>query len=54
MFYNPVKYFFGFLIYKGTIRAGWEGIWYSQIFAQYEFLKYLKYYEKYYVKEQRK
>jgi len=51
MFFEPLKYFFGLLFYKGTIRAGIEGIMYAKLFAFYRFLIYLKYYEKYYAKK---
>lgn len=54
MIYSPIKYFFGLLFYKGAIRAGWAGVWNSEIAAQYEFWKYLKYYEKYYVENEKR
>ncbi|MEM0230927.1 MAG: glycosyltransferase family 2 protein [Candidatus Woesearchaeota archaeon] len=49
MFYEPIKYFFGLLFYKGAVRAGFVGIMYAYLFAFYRFLIYLKYYEKFYV-----
>jgi glycosyltransferase involved in cell wall biosynthesis len=42
----PIKWFFGFLLYKGTIRAGWEGIWEAYLGGHYQFMIYLRYYEK--------
>jgi glycosyltransferase involved in cell wall biosynthesis len=42
----PIKHFFGFLFYKGTIRAGWEGIWEAYLGGHYQFMIYLRYYEK--------
>ncbi|MEM3585170.1 MAG: glycosyltransferase family 2 protein [Candidatus Woesearchaeota archaeon] len=43
---KPILHFFGFLFYKGTIRAGWEGIWEAYLAAHYQFMIYLRYYEK--------
>jgi len=42
----PIKWFFGFLLYKGTIRAGWEGFWEAYLAGHYQFMIYLRYYEK--------
>jgi len=50
----PIKHFFGFLLYKGTIRGGWVGVWEAYLAAHNQFLVYLKYYEKHYVKKEKK
>jgi glycosyltransferase involved in cell wall biosynthesis len=47
MFFLPIKWFFGFLLYKGTIRAGWEGVFAAYYAGLYQRMIYLRYYEKY-------
>jgi glycosyltransferase involved in cell wall biosynthesis len=47
--WEPIKWFFGFLLYKGTLRAGWVGVWEAYLAAHNQFLIYLKYYEKHHM-----
>ena len=45
MFFNPLKYFFGLLLYKGLIFRGYPGFIWSLLSGYTEFLVMAKYYE---------
>ncbi len=48
MFYRPLLFFFGLMLYKKLIFRGFAGFIWSVNAAIYEFLKYAEYYERVY------